>query len=41
MDAIDHGIRSVLVADLIARHAPGAVMSDPGASDLGVPVVTS
>ena len=33
--------RAKLVADLIARHAPDAAMSKPGAADLGVPIATT
>ena len=33
--------RAKLVADQIARHAPDAAMSKPGAADLGVPIATS
>lgn len=33
--------RARLVSELIARHAPDAAMSSPGARDLGVPVVTT
>ena len=31
--------RTALVMDLIQRHAPDAVMGEPGAADLGIPVV--